>query len=92
MLNRVTKNGNVSSWPGAVGKLPRDSKISPVFNSRVLQGAYESVALAMRRPNDDSLEELQGAVEYLLDTVIAAKRASGPRGVRRSRGTRARPV
>jgi len=91
MLNRVTKQSNPLSLPDSVRKLPQGSRIGLVFNTGALQAAYEGVVSAMRRGHDGSLEELQGAVEYLLDTVITAKRARATQGMRVSQVARARP-
>jgi len=86
MLDRVTKQGNPSSLTDSTRKLAQGSRTGRIFNSSALQGAYDGVVSAMRLRHDDSLEELQGAVEYLLDAVIKAKRARAARGIRGDRG------
>jgi hypothetical protein len=84
MLDR-SKQGNLSSSTASVRKLAQVSRTGPIFNSGALQEACDGVVSAMRLRHDDSLEELQGAVEYLLDTVIRAKRSKVARGIRGDR-------
>lgn len=92
MAHRVTKHGNSSRLTDSVARSPRSLQTSPPTNWSVLLEAYESVVSAMRSGHDYSLEELQGAVEYLLDAVIAARRAGPTRGIPRQSRTRLLPL
>ncbi len=51
-----------------------------IFVPRILESiaeAYDRVQTLVERGDDASFEELQGAVEYLLDTVKAVRGPSG---------------
>jgi hypothetical protein len=53
-----------------------------IFASQIPESvvqAYDGVESIVARDHDASLEELQGAVEYLLDRVKAARELNGTR-------------
>jgi hypothetical protein len=53
-----------------------------IFASQIPESvvqAYDGVESIVARDRDASLEELQGAVEYLLDRVKAARELNGTR-------------
>ena len=69
MTSRVTKVVTASSWSDTAGNNRHAS--DPIK----LEDAYQEVVAAMQRGQTASLEELQGAVEYLLDVVVTRRRS-----------------
>jgi hypothetical protein len=76
MADQVTRLVTVSGCGGVAGKTrevsdPRSNDL----DSGKLEEAYGRVVALMRRRQTNSLEELQGAVEYLLDAIVTQRRS-----------------
>jgi hypothetical protein len=77
-MAKVIRLVTASDWGDVAGNNHAVSDPSSNdFNSNKLREAYDGVAAAMQGLQLASLEELQGAVEFLLDAVMMERRSKG---------------
>ena len=75
-MKKRTRHGQIDLTKRSSSREKRNLNARAVFELRIPESvaeAYDSVKSLVTHDGDISLEELQGAVEYLLDKVKAAQ-------------------
>ena len=80
MASRVRRVMTAFSWsdPAGNNRNVSDPSSNDLDSSKV-EEAYRGVVAVMQRSQNASLEELQGAVEYLLDAIVTQRRSKHSR-------------
>jgi hypothetical protein len=79
-MKKRTHHGKIDRFTRSSHRGKRNLNARAIFELQVPESvtkAYDSVQSLVKHEGDVSLEELQGAVEYLLDRVKAARGLNG---------------